>query len=161
MASSGDSELVGAIVMKGNLLQGRYQLQEKLAEKASRQTWLAEDLASDPPQQCVVKLLPFSPHLQWQDLKLFEREAQVLRQLAHPRIPAYLDSFAMEGEAGSLPCFALVQEYIPGKSLQTWLAEGRRFTEKEGRRIAAQLLDTLIYLHELSPPVLHRDIKPS
>ena len=27
--------------------------------------------------------------MQWHDLKLFEREAQVLKNLAHPRVPRY------------------------------------------------------------------------
>jgi serine/threonine protein kinase len=44
--------------------------------------------------------------------------------------------------------------------LQDWVASGWRPTELEVREIAKQLLDILVYLHQLTPPVVHRDIKP-
>lgn len=142
-------------------LKERYQLQQKLGRTAAgRQTWLATDLQSN--EQVTVKLLAFSPEMQWEELKLFEREAQVLQALNHPRIPHYRDYFSLDKEAGlQLPWFGLVQDYIPGDSLQELLDQGKRFNEKRVRTIATQVLDILIYLHELSPPVLHRDIKPS
>ncbi len=142
-------------------LKERYQLQQKLGRTAAgRQTWLATDLQSN--EQVTVKLLAFSPEMQWEELKLFEREAQVLPALNHPRIPRYRDYFSLDQEAGlQLPWFGLVQDYIPGDSLQELLDKNKRFSEKQVRAIATQVLDILIYLHELSPPVLHRDIKPS
>src|SRR4028118_428185 len=139
------------------ILQGRYQLKQQLGNNAGRQTWLAEELAAEPGQLVIVKLLPFSPQTHWDDLKLFEREAQVLKHLNHPRIPRYRDYFGIEKDAGNdLPWFALVQDYIPGSSLQQLLKQGKRFTEVEAKQLATQLLNILVYLHELSPPVLHR-----
>ena len=144
------------------ILQGRYQLSQQLSNNPSRQTWLAFDLAAEPKQPVIVKLLPFSPQTQWDDLKLFEREAQVLKHLNHPRIPKYRDYFSVEKEeGGGLPWFGLVQDYIQGLSLQQLFKSRKRFSEAEAKEIATQLLNILIYLHELSPPVLHRDIKPS
>ena len=144
------------------VLQGRYQLQEQLGQNAGRQTWSAEDLETKTRQKVIVKLLPFSPQMQWEELKLFEREAQVLKHLKHPKIPQYRDYFSIEErEISGLSWFALVQDYIPGSSLRQMLDAGKRFTEDEAKKIATQVLKILIYLHELSPPVLHRDIKPS
>lgn len=37
----------------------------------------------------------------------------------------------------------------------------RKFTQQQVHKIAVDVLNILIYLHELSPAVLHRDIKPS
>jgi len=48
-------------------------------------------------------------------LKLFEREAQVLRQLDNPRIPQYLDFFAIDDRS---LWFGLVRQYVPGFSLK-------------------------------------------
>lgn len=145
----------------GQILQNRYELQQKLGRTAAgRETWLAIDLTSE--EKVTVKLLAFSPQMQWEELKLFEREAQVLQALNHPRIPRYRDYFSLEREIGlGMPWFGLVQDYIPGKSLQDLLDGCKRFTEKEIGFIAREVIDILIYLHELSPPVLHRDIKPS
>ncbi len=144
------------------VLQARYQLQERLGQNAGRQTWIAEDLETKTRQKVIVKLLPFRPQMQWEELKLFEREAQVLKHLKHPKIPQYRDYFSIEDRENSgLTWFALVQDYIPGSSLRQMLDSGKRFNEDEAKEIATQILKILIYLHELSPPVLHRDIKPS
>jgi len=144
------------------ILQGRYQLRQQLANHAGRQTWLARYLNSSPPEPVIVKLLAFSPQMQWDEFKLFEREAAVLKQLNHPQIPNYRDYFSLDKETGAgLYWFALVQEYIPGKSLQQLLDQGYHFSETQVRSIAIQVLKILQYLHGLKPPVLHRDIKPN
>ncbi|MCU0516505.1 MAG: serine/threonine protein kinase [Oscillatoria sp. Prado101] len=142
------------------VFQGRYQLHRQLGKNAGRQTWLADDIVSHQP--VIVKLLAVSPQMQWEEFKLFEREAQVLKQLSHPRIPRYRDYFSLDKQAGSGLCwFGLVQDYIAGHSLQQLLDTGKHFTKSQVRSIATGILEILTYLHELNPPVLHRDIKPS
>jgi serine/threonine protein kinase len=142
------------------ILHQRYQIKQQLGHNGIRQTWLAEDLqAADGEESLVVvKLLAFGGTVQWDDLKLFEREAQILKQLNHPRIPQYIDYFCVDDHT---LWFGLVQQYIPGESLKEKLATGKRCTEKQARKIATEVLKILIYLHELNPCVLHRDIKPS
>ena len=142
----------------GQSLKSRYRLKIQLGQNASRQTWLAVDLKSRPAKPVVVKLLAFGDQVEWNNLKLFEREARVLQQLNHPRIPRYRDYFSLDDR---LLWFGLVQEYIPGDSLQTRLTQKEVFSESTVREIASEILQILTYLHELSPPVLHRDIKPS
>ncbi|HIK13205.1 MAG TPA: serine/threonine protein kinase [Oscillatoriaceae cyanobacterium M33_DOE_052] len=139
-----------------SVLKERYRLQRQLGDNPVRQTWLAEDLGLG--ELVVMKLLPFGGPMQWQDLKLFEREAAVLQQLRHSRIPKYRDYFTVENQT---QWFCLVQEYIPGASLKELLVRGQQFEEEFGRQIGAEVLAILNYLHELRPPVLHRDIKPS
>src|SRR5919202_42460 len=144
------------------VLQGRYQLQKQLGNNAGCQTWLATDIKTSPPEPVTVKLLAFSPQMHWDEFKLFEREASVLKQLNHPRIPNYRDYFSLDKQTGAGLCwFGLVQDYIPGYSLQQLLDQGKRFTEAQVRSLATQVLEILIYLHGLNPLVLHRDIKPS
>ena len=138
------------------ILIERYQLQRVLGKNVIRQTWLARDLTNE--EQVVVKLLTINDQLQWHDIQLFEREAKVLRQLDHPRIPQYYDDFVLERD---IIYFALVQEYIPAKSIKELLASGKTFSEAQIEEIAIAVLKILIYLHKLNPPVLHRDIKPS
>jgi serine/threonine protein kinase len=143
------------------ILQNRYKLQRQLSKNPLRQTWLATDLS---PQEdannslVVIKLLAFGGQVQWDDLKLFEREVQLLKQLNHLRIPEYLDHFCLDDR---ILCYGLVEEYIPGSSLQELLTQGKKFTEQQIRKIAVEVLKILIYLHSINPTVLHRDIKPS
>ncbi|MGK7930206.1 MAG: serine/threonine protein kinase [Microcystaceae cyanobacterium] len=144
-----------------SILENRYQLKQRLGKTAKgRQTWLAIDLETE--EEVTVKLLAFSPDMQWEELKLFEREAQVLESLTHPRIPRYRAYFNIDKTEGNgVPWFGLVQDYINGNSLQYLLDKTTLFTEKQVRQIAIDILEILVYLHSLSPPVLHRDIKPS
>jgi serine/threonine protein kinase len=147
----------------GQILQSRYQLQKQLGHTvAGRQTWLAEDVNDANHELVVLKLLVFNAEFNWDNLKLFEREAQVLQNLNHERIPRYRDYFLVEKEPDSgLSWWCLVQDYIPGSTLQELLAKGKRFSEDELKKIATEILQILTYLHQLNPPVLHRDIKPS
>lgn len=135
----------------------RYQLQQRLGQRRGRQTFLALDHHTQ--QSVVIKLLLFGSDFDWADLKLFEREGQILQTLHHPAIPSYLDFFEIHLKAGR--GMALVQTYIPAPSLQTLLDQGHTFTEAQILDIARSLLHILIYLHSLNPPVIHRDLKPS
>ncbi len=143
------------MLQPNQVLCDRYQLHQKLGQNAGRQTWLATDQTDG--QSVVVKLLAFADQVNWETLKLFEREAAILRQLDHPHIPKYRDYFSIDDR---VLWFGLVHDYIPGTSLKEHLIQGQRFTQTQVQTFAQELLAILIYLHELSPPVLHRDIKP-
>ena len=140
------------------VLQGRYQLLQQLGKNAGRQTWLAKDLAQQPNCSVIIKLLAFVDEISWETLKLFEREANILRELRHPLIPRYLNSFSIDDR---ILWFGLIQEFIPGVSLKRLLETGKRFPEEAVCQIATEVLQILAYLHALNPPVFHRDIKPS
>ncbi|MEH2460880.1 serine/threonine protein kinase [Nostoc sp.] len=135
----------------------RYEVQQLLGKKAGRRTLLARDLQTQ--ELVVIKLLSFGGDFEWDSLKLFEREAEILKSLSHPLIPHYLNYF--EVNLPNIKGFALVQTYIPAQSLEQYLQTGRTFTEAEVKQIAKALLEILVYLHGLYPPVIHRDIKPS
>ncbi|MBW4691875.1 MAG: serine/threonine protein kinase [Lyngbya sp. HA4199-MV5] len=139
------------------VLIDRYQIEELLSQKAGRRTFLAKDLQAQVP--VIIKLLRFGDGFEWDDLKLFEREAATLKNLDHPEIPKYLDYF--EVNEVDTPGFALVQSYIEAPSLATLITSGRKFSEAEMIELADRLLDLLTYLHQQHPPVIHRDIKPS
>ena len=89
-------------------LKKGYEIQQQLARKAGRRTLLAKDLNSQ--ELVVIKLLAFSNDFSWEDLKLFEREAQTLQTLEHRSIPRYIDYFELDGKSGKT--YALVQNYI-------------------------------------------------
>ena len=141
----------------GEVLVDRYEIRESLGKKAGRQTLLAWDQNTET--LVVIKLLSFSQEFAWDDLKLFEREAETLRSLSHPLIPRYLDFFELE--LANAQGFALVQSYVEGQSLEDCLRSGHNFSEPEVKQVARSLLEILTYLHTRQPPVIHRDIKPS
>lgn len=141
----------------GEVLHDRYEIQQQLGKNAGRRTLLARDIQTQ--ELVVVKLLSFDNDFEWDDLKLFQREAETLKAISHPAISRYLDYFELELTYGK--GFAFVQSYVEGRSLEEHLKAGRTFSEPEVRQLAQSLLEILIYLHTRQPPVIHRDIKPS
>jgi serine/threonine protein kinase len=144
--------------MIGKILAERYEVLQQLGKQTGRQTLLARELKNQ--ELVVIKQLFLGGDFEWQDLKLFEREAETLKKLSHPAIPRYLDYLEInEPESKG---FALVQTYVKGKTLEDHLRSGRSFSESEVKELAKLLLKILIYLqHTKVPPVIHRDIKPS
>jgi serine/threonine protein kinase len=134
-----------------------YQIVRQISYKSGRQTFLSQDLSSG--NLVVIKILLFDHDFEWDNLKLFEREVDILKHLDHPTIPKYLDYF--EVEEADIRGFALVQTYIDAPSLESVIQEGRKFSEAEIVELADKLLSILRYLHEQESPVIHRDIKPS
>ncbi|MEC4802649.1 MAG: serine/threonine-protein kinase [Jaaginema sp. PMC 1079.18] len=143
--------------MTNNVLQNRYKIQRQLGERYDQETLLALDQKTN--NLVVVKLLFFNRGLKWETFKLFEREAQTLKELSHPAIPRYIDYFDIETDSGK--GFAFVQSYIEAPSLLEHIQTGRTFSETDLKQIAKAVLAVLIYLHNRYPPIIHRDIKPS
>ena len=144
----------------GDLVASRYRITGLLGRGANGLTYEAQPLtASESSSPVALKALSFKAMSNWKSLELFEREAAALRTLSHPAVPRYIDFFDVDVKGDQV--FVLVQRKAPGKALQEWLNEGRRFTTEQVAATFRQLLEVLDYLASLNPPVLHRDVKPS
>lgn len=140
----------------GDVISDRYRIVAPLGQGCMGTTYEAEDLTNY--QRVAIKALSVRQIREWKVLELFEREARVLANLEHPAIPKYLDYFL--NETPDNRCFYLVRELVSGESLADLVEKGWHADESEVKRIAVQVLDILNYLHQLTPPVIHRDIKP-
>jgi serine/threonine protein kinase len=133
---------------------GGFRVLRQLAQSPHSRLFLAErDGVRVALKELLFALVPDAARLEG-----FEREAELLRQLKHPRIPRLWSSFR-EGSGVNLRLY-LAQEFVEGRSLLEEL-EHHRFSEREVRQIARQVLEVLVYLHGLSPKVIHRDLKPA
>ena len=146
-----------ALYQPGDLIRDKYRIVGILGEGGTAITYKAID-TTQSDSSVAIKVLSLQQTRDWKLVELFEREAKVLSNLHHPRIPKYLDYFAIDTDRDRQ--FLLVQELIPGKSLGDLVAQGWYFQESEVKDIAKQVLEILTYLHGFQPPVIHRDVKP-
>jgi hypothetical protein len=134
---------------------GGLRVRRVLSQSVHGRLYLAADAAGRP---VAIKELVFAHAPDATKVEAFERESRLLGAFSHPLIPRLRDAFA-EGE-GAQVRFYLVQDYVPGESLEARL-EHHRYDEAEARDIAREVLRVLDFLHSSQPPVLHRDIKPA
>lgn len=136
----------------------QFQFKRKIGSGGFGSSYLAYSEKHDC--ECVVKALAIERLQDWKSLELFEREARILQQLRHPRIPRFLEYITLDAGTEGGNALYLVQAYLPGDSLKDLVQQGRRFKEDEVQQLALDACEILSYLHKLSPPLIHRDIKP-
>ncbi|BAY24540.1 serine/threonine protein kinase [Calothrix sp. NIES-2100] len=101
-------------------------------------------------QLVAIKQFQFLKNSTWEDYKIIQQEIETLQRLENSGIPRYLTHF--DSEDG----ICLVQEYKDAQPLSLQ----RSFTSEQIKDIARKILEILVYLQNLNPPVIHRDIKP-
>ncbi|XP_078656269.1 serine/threonine-protein kinase tousled-like 2 isoform X1 [Branchiostoma floridae x Branchiostoma belcheri] len=83
------------------------------------------------------------------------REYEIHKKLDHPRIVKLYDVFEIDNNS-----FCTVLEYCDGNDLDYYLKQHKCMGEKEARSLIMQAVSALKYLNEITPPVIHYDLKP-
>ena len=136
----------------------RYKFCQPLGQGGMGIIYLAEDKRSNNGP-CVVKQLIskyIDPEEHQEAVRLFQREASLLRRFDHPGIVRFFDDHITEDGK-----YFLVMDYVPGKNLDSIVATYGPFNSEATVEIAIQCCEVLEYLHEQEPPIIYRDLKPS
>ena len=147
------------LLSNGTILQNRYRIAGVLGQGGMGVVYLAHDLRLGE-RQVAVKQLNISriaPADVTDALESFRHEAYVLSQLNHPRIAHVIDAFSASGLE------YLVIEYVAGEPLESVCQRfaGQPLAEQQVLIWARQICQVLDYLHNHTPPVIFRDLKPS
>lgn len=141
------------------VLQSRYRILHQLGQGGMGAVYQAIDERLN--KTVAIKEVVFEPATSAdenrRDLiqKAFQREANSLVKAKHEAVPDITDFFS------ELERSFLVMEYVSGDDLAKMLEKrGKPFSFEEVSPWINQLLEALKYLHNLVPPILHRDIKP-
>src|SRR5271169_5437363 len=146
------------MIAPNTIVGGRYRVTKPLGGGGMKLVYLAEDLRLAARPCALAEMVDTftSPETQQQAIAAFQREADMLAQLNNEHIPRVFDRFSDQNH------HYLVMEFIEGITLEQKLKDaGGKLSEGEVIDVALQVLDTLEYLHNLEPPVIYRDLKPS
>ncbi len=137
----------------GTILQGRYRVERALGSGGFGHVYLSVDLQTNT-QYAIKEYLVSGANGKAQ----LEHEAQVLSQLHHPNLPAFLSAFDELGH------YYVILNYIEGSDLTDYVRVVRQKNEVIPlARLMEWLLsicDAVAFLHDQRPPIIHRDIKP-
>ena len=146
----------------GGILRARYRIVQLIGEGGSGAVYAAEDMRLGGRLSAIKEIRPdpyATPAQLAQAQTQFRREAMILARLDHPNLPKVYDFFVEDGRS------YLVMDYVDGPDLRQLVdqarARGEFLPEASVLDWLSQLLDALDYLHNQSPPVIHRDVKPA
>jgi len=129
---------------------GPYEVVAKLGEGGMGEVYRATD--ANLKRSVALKVLPESVSADPDRLARFQREAEILATLNHPRIAA------IYGLERSGTTTALVMELVEGPTLADRIS-GRPLPPSEALAIAKQIAEGLEAAHERG--IVHRDLKPA
>ena len=141
----------------GTLLHGRYRLEKLLKmggfgavyrgvdTKHADRAVAIKDMIGNDPQEFAIRL------------NFFRREAEILRALESVSIVPRVYDFIHQGQTAHL-----VMEFIKGKDLLDIMEQNNNkpFPVPHVVEWAKAICDVLQTMHNQSPPLIHRDLKP-
>jgi len=133
----------------GQVLGGRYEIEDLLGRGGMAVVWRGRDLRLDRPVAIKEMLLGLPDPVA---MKRFDREARVAARLAHPNIVAVHD-VGTDGDR-----HYIVMELVEGRTVAAMLADGP-LPVADAVAIAEQACDGLAAAHAAG--IIHRDIKPA
>jgi serine/threonine protein kinase len=133
----------------GTVVNGSYKITAQIGKGAMGTVYRAAHVQTG--QEVAIKVLARDLTFDSEMLQRFRREGEALRQLRHPNIVGFVDTFQY-GEQQ-----IIVLEYVAGGTLHNLIRQGP-LSLARARRIALGLCDALTRAHELD--IIHRDIKP-
>ncbi|NLM63132.1 MAG: Stk1 family PASTA domain-containing Ser/Thr kinase [Mollicutes bacterium] len=138
------------MVIKGQLINGRYKIIRLIGEGGMANVYLAEDTILD--RKVAVKILRGDLAEDEKFIRRFQREAISASSLSHPNIVEIYDVGEDSGK------YFIVMEYIDGRTLKSLIKKRGGLTLEEVVDIMLQLTSAIAHAHDSY--IIHRDIKP-
>ncbi|WP_182887850.1 Stk1 family PASTA domain-containing Ser/Thr kinase [Microbispora sp. H10885] len=143
-----DTTLTDPLV--GQLLDGRYRVESRIARGGMASVYLALDVRLD--RTVAVKVMHRSLAEDPQFVQRFIGEAKSVASLSHPNIVQVFD----QGTDGANVYLSM--EYVPGKTLRDILQRRGRLPAREALEMVIPVLAALGAAHQAG--LIHRDVKP-
>jgi serine/threonine protein kinase len=138
----------------GTVLQSRYEVKDLLGRGGFGAVYLVKDQRVRGNLFALKELVDPDQ----KERARFTFEGEVLKRLDHPSLPRVYRVF----EDASNHRAYMLMDYIEGPNLEILRQRQpeKRFPFAQVMRIMAPIVAAVSYLHQLTPPIIHRDIKP-
>lgn len=138
------------MIIKGQKIDGRYQVIRTIGEGGMANVYLAYDTILD--REVAVKVLRGDLANDEKFVKRFQREAKAASSLNHPNIVEMYDVGEDDGN------YFIVMEYVSGKTLKSLIKKRGALSLSETIDIMLQLTSGIACAHDSY--IIHRDLKP-
>ncbi|MCM1083469.1 MAG: serine/threonine protein kinase [Clostridium sp.] len=139
---------------EGTILDGKYEIWKEVGRGGMSIVYLARD--SRLNKQWAVKEIKNDGSKSTRTLlKGLEREANILKNVDHPVLPRIVDIINQDGT------IYVVMDFIEGTTISDRLKKEGAQPQETVIEWGLQLASALDYLHNMKPPVIYRDMKPS
>jgi len=137
-------------VVAGQLIDGRYRVETRLARGGMATIYLATDMRLE--RTVALKVMHARLANDAEFVSRFIREARSAARLSHPNVVAVFDQGTDAGHV------FLTMEYIEGHTLRDLLVEGSRLSPRHACEVLEPVLAALGAAHRTG--IIHRDVKP-
>jgi len=137
--------------MFGRTIGGRYLIEGFLGRGSAGSVYRGTHIGLG--RDVAIKILHATNRAEPRFVKRFEAEAKSASRIEHAHVTRVID-FGEEPDG----LLYLVMEFVGGRSLETLLAQGERFTVARAIDIGIQVASALTRAH--GEGIIHRDIKP-
>ncbi len=135
----------------GQVLDGKYEILDKLAEGGMGQVYRARHIHLDEIR--IIKVTKPDPLGEGTEPRRFQEEARIATLVRHPNVAALYDFSRLPD--GS---FYMVWEFIDGVTLEEWLRRHGPMPAGRALGVARQVLAGLSEIH--AQGIVHRDLAP-
>jgi beta-lactam-binding protein with PASTA domain/predicted Ser/Thr protein kinase len=137
-----------AEVSQGSVIDGRYQVLQRIGSGGMADVWLADD--THLQRQVALKVLHARFAQDREFVERFRREAEAAAGLQHPNIVAVFDRGEIDGT------YYIAMQYLEGSSLKQLIEAG--LAPEQAAALIRQVLEGARFAHRHG--VVHRDFKP-
>lgn len=137
------------MLVDGSVLNEKYKIIKRIGRGGNGRVYLAENIENH-------KLVAIKER-RWLEsfCEIESNEINIMKQLNHPRLPKLIDMLLVEDAQ------LIIMEYIEGKTLAEVILEDGAQRKELVIDWGIQLCEVLEYLHNINPPIIYRDLKPS
>ena len=146
-------------LLPGSLLNGRYKIMHEVGQGGFSVVYAAQDTHQKHKRVAIkqISLHSLTPRQVIEATDTYNREMGLLSSLKHASLPHIYDHFTGQ------EYWYLVMDFIEGETLEDYMHKARQgyLPVQEVLDIGIRLSGVLYYLHQQTPPIVFRDVKPA